>query len=108
MSEKQENEIFQSLVIGDVSYKTKLTRKFLMRKAYEPIDPNKIIAHMPGTIIEIKVKVGDIVKKGDLLLIVEAMKMYNNVRAPFNGKIKKIHVEVGQKVPKTDLYLEFE
>lgn len=108
MSVQQENEIFQNLAIDDVSYKTKLTRKFLMRKPYEPIDQKKIIAHIPGTIIEIKVKVGDSVKKGDLLLIVEAMKMYNDIRAPFNGKIKKIHVTPGQKVPKADLYLEFE
>ena len=108
MSVQQENEIFQNLAIDDVSYKTKLTRKFLMRKAYEPIDPKKIIAFIPGTIIEIKVKVGDSVKKDDLLLIVEAMKMYNDIRAPFSGKIKKIHVTPGQKVPKTDLYLEFE
>lgn len=108
MSEQHENEIFQNLAIDDVSYKTKLTRKFLMRKPYEPIDLKKIISHMPGTIIEIKVKVGDLVKKGDILLVVESMKMYNNVRAPFNGKIKKIHVALGQKIPKSELYLEFE
>lgn len=108
MSGQQENEIFQNLAIDDVSYKTKLTRKFLMRKPYEPIDPKKIIAFIPGTIIEIKVKVGQTVKKGDLLLIVEAMKMYNDIRAPFNGKIKKIHITLGQQVPKTELYMEFE
>jgi len=54
MSGHQENEIFQTLAVDDIVYKTKLTRKFMMRKFYEPLDPKKILSFIPGTIQEIK------------------------------------------------------
>ena len=107
MSEHQENEIFQTLAIDELIYKTRLTRKFMMRKFYEPLDPKKILTFIPGTIQEIKVKVGDKVKEGDTLLILESMKMYNLIKAPQNGVIKKIEVQIGEKIPKAHLIMEF-
>ena len=53
---------------------------------------------MPGKIIEIKVKAGDKVQEGDLLLVIEAMKMENEIRASCEGKIKKIYVKPKQNV----------
>ena len=108
MSVHQENEIFQSLAIDDVIYKTKLTRKFMNRKFYEPLDPKQILSFIPGTIQEIKVKVGDKVKAGDTLLILESMKMYNLMKAPQNGAVKIINVKVGEQIPKSYLILELE
>ena len=55
-----------------------------------------IKAGMPGKIVEIHIKVGDLVKEGELLLVMEAMKMENEIRAGTAGKIKKIYVKEGQ------------
>ena len=108
MSVHQENEIFQSLAIDEITYKTKLTKKFMMRKFYEPLDPKQILSFIPGTIQELKVKVGDKVKAGDTLLVLESMKMYNLMKAPQNGVVKKIAVQLGEQIPKNYLIMEFE
>ena len=50
-------------------------------------------APLPGTILDIKVKVGDIVQKGDTIIILEAMKMENNITADKDGKIVDIMVQ---------------
>ncbi|MGL4852601.1 MAG: biotin/lipoyl-containing protein [Phocaeicola sp.] len=53
---------------------------------------------LPGVILEIKVNVGDVVKKGQTVLILEAMKMENNINADRDGKIASICVEKGSSV----------
>ena len=58
----------------------------------------QIKSGMPGKIVEIRVKPGDIVQENDLLLIIEAMKMENEIRAEKEGKIKKIQVKEEQNV----------
>jgi biotin carboxyl carrier protein len=55
-------------------------------------------APMQGTILDVKVKVGDMVKEGDVLLILEAMKLENEIKAPFGGKVVDIKVSKGQSV----------
>ena len=55
-----------------------------------------------------KFKVGDKVKTGDTLLVLESMKMYNLMNAPQNGVIKKITVQLGEQIPKNFLIMEFE
>lgn len=67
-----------------------------------------IKAPMPGLIINVSVNVGDEVSKGDLLLILEAMKMENAIKSPRDGKIKKINVQLKQPVEKNQVMLEFE
>jgi 3-methylcrotonyl-CoA carboxylase alpha subunit len=63
-----------------------------------------LTAPMPATIIEIKVKPGDEVKKGDVLLVLEAMKMELPVRAPGDGRVKAVHCRPGDLVqPETSL-----
>ena len=59
-----------------------------------------ITAPMPGMIIEYKVKEGDSVKAGDVVLILEAMKMQNSITAPVSGVVKKISAAPGTSVPK--------
>ena len=61
-----------------------------------------ISAPLPGTISAINVKVGDTVKRGDTIIIMEAMKMENNIMASSNGQVKAIHVTVGQSVSQDD------
>jgi len=58
----------------------------------------KVSAPMPGTILDVKVKPGDQVKEGDTLLILEAMKMENEIAAPKDGIVASINVEAGVSV----------
>ncbi|MDD4237091.1 MAG: biotin/lipoyl-binding protein [Desulfotomaculaceae bacterium] len=57
-----------------------------------------LCAPMPGTILDVKVKVGDAVKLGDVLLILEAMKMENELQADKAGTVKEVKVTKGQAV----------
>lgn len=57
-----------------------------------------LLSPLPGTIVEIKVKVGAEVKEGDSLIVLEAMKMDNNLTAERNGIVKAILVEEGEAV----------
>lgn len=65
-------------------------------------------APMPGLVLSIDVEVGQEVKKGDALLILEAMKMENIIKSPTDGVIKSIAVKTGQAVEKNQLLLNFE
>jgi acetyl/propionyl-CoA carboxylase alpha subunit len=55
-------------------------------------------ATMPGKVIAVKAAAGQVVKKGDEILVVEAMKMENALRAPRDGTLKSVHVKVGDMV----------
>jgi glutaconyl-CoA decarboxylase len=57
-----------------------------------------ITAPMPGKVTKVAVKEGTTVKKGDVILILEAMKMQNEISAPIDGTVKSINVNVGQSV----------
>ncbi len=69
---------------------------------------NELKAPMPGLLLEIKVAEGQEVKKGEILLILEAMKMENVLKAPADAKIKSIKVKKGENVEKNQLLLQFE
>ena len=103
-----ENSKHETLVIDDTVYVTKLTEKFKNRKKYAEPDKSKLNAFIPGTIGEIFVKPGDIVKWGDTLFVLEAMKMKNFVKSPRQGIIKKLHVKSGDRVMKNQLLIEYE
>jgi len=64
-------------------------------------------APLPGTILELKVNAGDEVKVGDTLLIMEAMKMENNIKSPTAGVVKELHCKKGDAVEKNQLMLVF-
>ena len=57
---------------------------------------------MPGTVLDVKVAQGASVKKGDILLILEAMKMENEILAPCDGTVKQIVADVGSVVATGD------
>ncbi|WP_194776465.1 acetyl-CoA carboxylase biotin carboxyl carrier protein subunit [Pararhodonellum marinum] len=66
-----------------------------------------IKAPMPGLIFDIKVKVGDQVRQGDAVLILEAMKMENILKSPGDGIVKEIKVKQGQSVEKNQVLIQF-
>lgn len=69
-----------------------------------PIEGGETIeCPMPGTILEVNVKPGDIVKRGDVLFILEAMKMGNEIMAPRDGKIAKVGVSKGASANTGDM-----
>ncbi len=96
----------KKLTIGETEYITLLTKKFEQRKNYISPDPNKIMAYIPGTIREIFVKDGQEIKEGEPLVILEAMKMRNEITAPYDGKVKKVKVTEGEKIPRGHVIVE--
>ena len=74
----------------------------LVRRGAHP--EGSLTAPMPATIIAIKVAAGDVVKKGDILIVLEAMKMELPVRAPGDGRVTAVHCRPGDLVqPETRL-----
>ncbi len=108
MKESKPTETLQNFLVDGAKYKTLLSRKYNLRKAYEPVDHKKIVAFIPGTIKKVYIKTGDIVKKGDKLLTLEAMKMSNNVVFSTNGVVKAIYVNSGDVVSNKQLLAELE
>jgi biotin carboxyl carrier protein len=68
---------------------------------------NNIKAPMPGLVIDMKVKAGDVVKAGDALLILEAMKMENIIKSPGDATIKNVKAKKGDSVEKGQVLIEF-
>lgn len=102
---------FENLKILNIDtslYKTRLSRKFLTRKPYSAPDPHLVLSFIPGTILDILVKPGQPVKKGDDLMILDAMKMQNLLKSGIDGKIRTIAVRKGDKVSKGTLLLQLE
>ena len=66
----------------------------------------KIFAPMPGLILNVMVKKDQTISKGDPLVIIEAMKMENIIKATFDGSIEKVHISENDKVEKNDLLFE--
>ena len=63
----------------------------------------KVTSPMPGTILNVKVSVGQSVKKGDVICVLEAMKMENDIPAPQDGVIASINVQKGASVNAGDV-----
>lgn len=97
---------YPTLITGSGLYKTELTKKYQNRKKWELPDPKLIDAVIPGTILDVFVKNGQQVKKGEILLILEAMKMQNQITMPFDGKIKKVNVVPDEVVKKKHIMIE--
>jgi biotin carboxyl carrier protein len=68
--------------------------------------PRTVRAVMPGIVVKIAVEIGAIVQAGDALLVVEAMKMQNEIRAEAAGVASKVHVKAGQSVAAGALLVE--
>ncbi len=105
-SPEPEEKAFIQLNIDEAHYKTLSNKMNDQRKPWAPIIPAHLKSFMPGNVPEIFVNVGDEVKEGDRLLILEAMKMKNVIIAPYDGTIKSINVKLGEMVPKNYVLIE--
>ena len=103
--EKKDQKL-DKLNIDSTEYSTKVTSKFKNRELYKIPDKGLLKSFIPGTIVEVLVKEGDNVCKGDDLLVLEAMKMKNRLKSPVDGKVKGINVSEGEKVAKGVLLIE--
>ena len=72
----------------------------------DPANPNHIGAPMPGIVASVAARPGAEVKKGDLLLTIEAMKMETGLAADRDGTIKAVHVQPGAQIDAKDLLVE--
>ena len=61
-------------------------------------DQGKIVSSIPGAVVRVQVAVGQSVSEGEVLLVVEAMKMENEFKAPFDGIVEQIYVNPGETV----------
>ncbi len=72
-------------------------------KAAAPVGGTAVNAPMPGTILDVKANVGDTVAEGQVLMVLEALKMENDIVAPKAGKVAAINVKKGDTVNSNDL-----
>jgi biotin carboxyl carrier protein len=89
-----------NLPLEGLVYKTRLTEKYLKRSKYKSQIPGTVYSAIPGTVKSIAVKIDQQVNKGDLLAILDAMKMNNEIVAPYTGTITEIHVKPTQIIAK--------
>jgi len=94
------------LNINSSLYNTRISDTFKNRRHYQPADPKVILSFIPGTVIDIFVKEGQSVKKGEELMILDAMKMKNKLKCPMDGRVKSISVDKGARVSKGTVLLE--
>lgn len=95
--------------VYDISVATQLDL-LLKQLGMENLNSNKISqlkAPMPGLVLNILVSEGDEVKKGDSLLVLEAMKMENIIKSPSDATVKKIEVAKGDKIEKNTVLIHF-
>jgi pyruvate carboxylase len=80
----------------------------LQKEKADPSNPKQIGATMPGTVLKVLVKEGQQVKKGEALIVNEAMKMETTIQAPLDGKVSRITVSEKEAISTGDLLVELE
>jgi biotin carboxyl carrier protein len=89
-----------SFYVDGTEYKTWLPENYEKKRSYRRADEYVPTAFIPGTITKVYVKAGQKVRKGDKLVILEAMKMKNRVLAPLEGRVAEVLVNEGDRVTK--------
>jgi pyruvate carboxylase subunit B len=99
---------FVDFVVTARKYKTLLTNKYKNRPLWNKHESGEVYSTLPGTVIQLMATEGQDVKEGELLLILEAMKMMNRIVAPVSGTIKEILVKEGDKIGKAHLMIKID
>lgn len=107
---EERDQSWDVLIRGELySVKVQDERAYRLAKARgittEVTGEANIISPMPGLIIEVTVEVGQFIKKGDQVIILESMKMENELRAPRDGTVKKVWVAKDASVEKNEILL---
>ena len=89
------------------------TQTYHLYRGFKPSGLNQgeageLLTQMPGKVVKINVDVGQVVKKGDAVLILEAMKMEHQIKASFDARVKILSVSKDQQVPPDELLIELE
>ena len=105
---EENNSKYQVFVVNSAKYMTLTTTKFDKRKKWQKADPNEVRSIIPGSVIEIFASPGQKFKEGEVILTLEAMKMYTKVQMPFDGVIKSINVSKGDRIPKNTVMINIE
>jgi len=96
--------------VEEIASKEKATIKAEPKKEEKKVvstgEGREVLSPIQGVLLDIKVKVGDSIKKGDVLLLIEAMKLENEVCAPCDGTISEILVNKGNAVTSKQLLLK--
>lgn len=110
ITQRDQNRIM--VKVNGVEYKFSLESIFsylrhnILSKGAEADSDDNIKSPMPGKIVDVFISEGDLVNEGEGILSLEAMKMQNEINAPCNGMIRKIHVKPGQTVMQDELLIE--
>lgn len=98
---KGENN-YHVLTEGDlfkINVMDEMKAKLMQRRGGGVVEGKQVIkSEMPGRVISVKVNIGDSVQEGDILLILEAMKMQNEIKAPKSGEVKELFVKEGENI----------
>jgi len=111
ITQRDQNRIM--VMVNGIEYKFSLESIFsylrqtiVNRGDKDNTEKNNITSPMPGKIVDVFMSEGDLVNTGEPILSLEAMKMQNEINAPCNGVIRKIHVIPGQSVMQDELLIE--
>jgi biotin carboxyl carrier protein len=104
----QTPEPMRGLVIGGVTYETRYTKKFDARTAYVAPDPHLVRCVIPGVIRAVSVRSGLRVRPGDPLLVLEAMKMQNEIVSVREGTVRALRVSPGDTVTRGQILVELD
>ena len=102
VSETEPLEVKEAKASAPVSAPVAETKKEAPAQTSSPAEGVTVEAPMQGVILNVLVKVGDNVKAGDNLVILEAMKLENDIKSPNDGKVVAINVEKGNSVNAKD------
>ena len=100
--------------VNGLAYNVELIDKYdelvksLGMEKFTKVEIKELKSPMPGLVIKLDVKEGDVIAKGDPIMILEAMKMENVIKSRGEGKISKLLVKEGQAVEKNELLISFE
>ncbi|MCB9094978.1 MAG: acetyl-CoA carboxylase biotin carboxyl carrier protein subunit [Halobacteriovoraceae bacterium] len=90
-----------------------LNQTFKVHKGFKPSGKNgdefgSLVTQMPGKVVKVLVKPGDKIEKGQTLLILEAMKMENEIKASAEASVKSVHVQEGESIESGHLMIELD
>lgn len=97
----------EELEIDFTRYETDVPRRSLRPYPGLP-DRREIRAFIPGTVVEVRVREGDRVSPGQVLLLLDAMKMHNEVCSEIGGRVRSLRVSSGDRVEKNQLLVSLE